>query len=76
MYFYVFWELIYFYVICIYVIWETTLLIQVPFDLSCAFYTDMLKFETMMNKSKFSSQKIENYKSHLARVRQLIFETI
>ena len=25
MYFYVFWELIYFYVICIYVIWETTL---------------------------------------------------
>ena len=24
MYFYVFWELIYFYVICIYVIWETT----------------------------------------------------
>ena len=26
MYFYVFWELIYFYVICIYVIWETTLL--------------------------------------------------
>ena len=25
MYFYVFWELIYFYVICIYVIWETTM---------------------------------------------------
>ena len=25
MYFYVFWELIYFYVICIYVIWETTI---------------------------------------------------
>ena len=27
MYFYVFWELIYFYVICIYVIWETTILV-------------------------------------------------
>ena len=26
MYFYVFWELIYFYVICIYVIWETTVI--------------------------------------------------
>ena len=40
MYFYVFWELIYFYVICIDVIWETTVTTHHWFSVlqSCIFY--------------------------------------
>ena len=49
MYFYVFWELIYFYVICIYVIRETTEFSLFRFDMSCrctqtVFVSNLIKF--------------------------------